>query len=94
MNLVKELTKHLVKQHDSNDNNVQESKEYSEQSIKCDELSDMLYNTLNEEQKKLLRKLEIEYGILSSIWNGDGFTEGAERGFRMGIKLILESLDG
>jgi len=69
-----------------------DSPEYDKQSEKCQRIYDELYENLNEEQKKTLLKLDWEHFMLSGQWKTDGFNEGAEKGFKLAVRLLFDSL--
>lgn len=55
-------------------------------------LYEKLFETLSDDQKKILCSLDTEYFLLSGQWKNDGFKEGTEKGFKLAIGLILDSL--
>lgn len=79
---------------DEKETEEKDSPEYQKQSDKCGKLFEELSDSLDEKQKKKLCNLDIEYFMLSGIWKDESFSEGCEKGFKLAIKLILNSLQG
>ena len=66
--------------------------EFNLQSEKYEKLYDELHKTLNEEQKKKLLALNWEQFMSCGQNRDGGFAEGAEKGFRLAMRLLIESL--
>lgn len=73
---------------DNNNKEQKDSEEFIFQRNKCIKLYDELWATLNEEQKKKLLQLDNGHFLLGGIWRDDGI----EHGFKLMIKLLVQSL--
>jgi len=89
MELIKKICKDYFKDIEFEQ---EDSVEYAQQEEKCSVLYEELSASLNAEQKKRLCILDTEYFSLSAQWNIDGFNEGTVKGFKLAIRLILDSL--
>lgn len=89
MELIKTLCDSYFKEREEEE---KDSQEYCKQSDKCEKLFNELSESLNDEQKKKLCDLDMEYFILSGIWRGEGFSEGCEKGFKFAVRLFMNSL--
>ena len=90
MEIIKEICKNNFKKSEPEEG--KDSPENVEQSGKCQKLYEELSETLTEEQKKKLLELDMEYFMLGGQWKDDGFKEGSEKGFKLAVRLLLESL--
>lgn len=68
--------------------NETDSEEFKNQSQKCQALFEELCTTLNEDQKKKLINLDLEYFMSAGQWKDDGYKEGLELGFKLAVQLI------
>jgi hypothetical protein len=69
-----------------------DSPEYTKQNDRCHEIYEGLSETLDEKQKKKLLKLHLEEFTLRGQWRDEGFAEGSEKGFKLAVRLLLDSL--
>ena len=90
MYLIKEICNNLFGPKD--DEEELDSPEFLKQSEKCQKEYDKLFDTLDEKQKKLLLNLDHEQFMLWGQQRNEGFFEGAEKGFKAAVRLILDCL--
>ena len=82
----------LDKQYDPDEYEPEPSSEFASKERKCDAIFETLKETLNQEQWQLLDNLSMEYRLLCDISRVDGYIDGSERGVKLALRLLVESL--
>ena len=77
---------------DDTDKEQKDSDEFISQRNKCIKLYDDLAQALTDEQKKKLLELDNEHFMPGGICNDDGIEQGIQNGFKLLMKLLIESI--